>query len=159
MKKNNVATVDASSAVRSIERSKSQEEACSVKEDDYEKIRTMRICDLLEFLIGEEGRVGGKSTSLSITSNMVWLKGRILENVMAAAARLGARKMSIKVDGDNIKISLPFESDNIAISNGVFVNVITGRGIYPYNDNVKIRRSKSDKSVTVSISQLGWAEE
>ena len=90
---------------------------------------------------------------------MVWLKGRILENVMAAAARLGARKMSIKVDGDNIKISLPFESDNIAISNGVFVNVITGRGIYPYNDNVKIRRSKSDKSVTVSISQLGWAEE
>jgi len=142
MKKNKVST----------ELPESQEEDRKVIDGDYEKIRTMKIIDLIEWLLGAKERVCGKSSSLSITSNMVWLKGRILENIMAAAARLGARKMSIKVDGNNIKVSLPFEADNIAISNGVFNNVITGGGIYPYYDNVKVRRSKSNKSVTVSIS-------
>lgn len=137
-------TVDAADALREIERSHAED-------GEYLKVRTMKLFDFLEWALGHNGEVAGKTTSLRVSKNMVWLKGCILENAMARAHRLGVDKMSIKIDGNKIEISMPCEPDNQAMEHGVLVNALTGKGLYPYNDAVSVKLSKSKKKVTVTI--------
>lgn len=138
------ATVDAADALREIERSHSED-------GEFLKVRTMKLLDFLEWALGHDVEVASKTTSLRVSKNMVWLKGCILENAMAKAHRLGVDKMSIKIDGNKIKISMPCEPDNQAMVDGVLVNALTGKGLYPHEDAVSVKLSKSKKKVTVTI--------